>query len=139
MNSDPLLRRPSKYSLLAVGGIPYDQRAAVSKLAVTVGYGRGGLSELPGSKQEVWAAIAALHSRSNTLLLGSDGTESAFKHAHLDEFEIIHLAVHGVADEKHPDRAALMLLSDPSAGEDCILQPVEIMQQLTNEDVVVLA
>src|SRR5260370_25006540 len=82
MNSDPLLRRPSKYSLLAVGGIPYDQRPDVSKLAVTAGYVRGGLSELPGSKQEVLAAIAALHSRSNTLLLGSAGTESAFKHAH---------------------------------------------------------
>jgi CHAT domain-containing protein len=139
MNSDPLLRRRPKYSLLAVGGISYDQRPDVSKLAITAGYVRGGLSELPGSKQEVLAAIAALNSRSNTLLLGSEGTESAFKHAQLDEFEIIHLAVHGVADEKHPDHAALMLLSDPAAGEDGILQPFEIMQLHTNAEVVVLS
>src|SRR5260370_37393883 len=51
MNSYPLLRRPYKYSLLAVGGIPYDQRPDVSKLAVTAGYVRRCLCAWPRPKQ----------------------------------------------------------------------------------------
>ena len=139
MNHNPPMQHAQKHSLLAVGGISYTQKPEVSKLAVSTGYVRGGLTELPGSKQEVLAASAALKDQPNTLLLGSDATESAFKHAGLDEFQVIHLAVHGVADEKHPDRAALLLLSDPASGEDGILQPFEIMQLHTNADVVVLS
>lgn len=139
MNADRRLRQSRRYPLLAVGGVSYDQRPDVSKLAVTAGYVRGGLGELPGSKQEVLAASTALNSQSNTLLLGPAATESAFKHAPLDDFEVIHLAVHGFADEKHPERAALMLLSDPAAGEDGILQPSEIMQLHTNAEIVVLS
>jgi CHAT domain-containing protein len=126
-------------ALLGVGGVSYNQNPDRGKLAATAGYVRGTLSNLPGSKEEVLAASAALPNPSNTLLLGSSATESAFKRAPLDRFSIIHLAVHGMADEKHPDHAALLLLSDPAAGEDGILQPSEIVQLHIHADLVVLS
>jgi CHAT domain-containing protein len=132
-------RKPPVRSLLAVGGVPYDQRQDTTQSAAKAGYVREGLGELPGSKREVLLANDAVGGHLSKLLLGSAATESAFKNAHLDDFEIIHLAVHGVADEKHPDRAALILLSDSASGEDGILQPHEIMQLHINSSLVVLS
>jgi CHAT domain-containing protein len=125
-------------SLLAVGGVPYDQSASF-RVAVTRGYSQNGLTDLPGSKDEVLAVTAALSSPQNLVLTGTDATESAFKHAQLDRQRVIHMAVHGIANEKHPDRAALILLSDPGAGEDGILQLSEIVRLHLNADLVVLS
>jgi CHAT domain-containing protein len=47
--------------------------------------------------------------------------------------------VHGVANEKHPERAALILLSDPSSGDDGILEASDIVHLRTNADLVVLS
>ena len=44
----------------------------------------------------------------------------------LDDFRIIHLATHGVADAQFPDRAALVLGSSPVSDEDGLLQVREI-------------
>jgi CHAT domain-containing protein len=47
--------------------------------------------------------------------------------------------VHGVANEKHPERAALILLSDSSSGDDGILEASDIVHLHTNADLVVLS
>src|SRR5205814_4832023 len=72
-------------------------------------------------------------------LIGTSATKSAFEHSDLADHAIIHLAVHGVANEKHPERAALILLSDTSAGDDGILEASEIVHLHTNADLVVLS
>jgi len=94
---------------------------------------------LPASKEEVLAAQAAFPSDSDTVLLGPSATKSAFEHSGLDQHSIIHLAVHGVANEKHPERAALILLSDSSSGDDGILEASDIVHLHTNADLVVLS
>ena len=71
--------------------------------------------------------------------MGPAATKAAFKQAQLDNRRIIHLAVHGVANEKHPERAALIFLSDPKHGEDGILRAGEIARLHTNADLVVLS
>ena len=135
----PRSQPSTKHLLLAIGGIPYDQKPDLNKVVVNAGYVRASLDELPGSKREVLQANAALRSPTNTLLLGDAATESAFKRASLDQYEVIHLAVHGVADEKHPDHAALILLNDSASGEDGMLQAYEIIRLHTNADLVVLS
>lgn len=130
--------RPISRTLLAVGGIPYSP-AELKQVSLTRGYEGSDLSDLPASKDEVIAADAAVHDRSNTLLLGSNGTESAFKHADLSDYRIVHLAVHGFASKTDPNRSALVLLSDPSAGEDGFLQASEIVQLRLNADLVILS
>ena len=128
-----------KRSDVLIGGIPYDREADLNKVIIQAGYVRENLDGLPGSTREVLAADAALRSHTNRLLLGEAATESAFKRADLHEYKVVHLAVHGVADEKNPDHAALILLNDSGSGEDGILQPYEIMQLRTNADLVVLS
>ena len=125
--------------LLGVGGVPYAGEAVLAKVATTRGFTRGTLGDLPGSKEEVLAVDAEFHTSANTLLVGPAATESAFKRAQLDQRRIIHMAVHGFADEKHPERAALILLSDPQRGEDGLLRAGEVARLHTNADLVVLS
>ncbi len=126
----------SAQTVLAVGGVPYD-RSNLTQSAVTRGYSSTALSNLPGSREEALAAAAAFPSRSRTLLLGDSATESAFKKE--SNRRVIHLAVHGIANETQPERAALVLLSDPAHDEDGFLQASEIVQLPLNADLVVLS
>ena len=125
-------------ALLGVGGVPYDQTPELNKLATLRGYTSGALTNLPASKDEVLAAQAAIGNGSDTLLIGPGATKSAFEHS-IDQYAIIHLAVHGFANVKHPDRAALILLSDQKSGDDGILEASEIVHLHTNADLVVLS
>ncbi len=131
--------RTAQRALLGIGGIPYAQNAELTKLATMRGYINSPLVDLPASKEEVLAAQAAIRGDSDTVLLGPSATKSGFEHSGLDQHSIIHLAVHGVANEKHPERAALILLSDSSSGDDGILEASEIVHLHTNADLVVLS
>jgi CHAT domain-containing protein len=71
--------------------------------------------------------------------LGQDATEAAFKSQPLADFKIIHIAAHGIASPKFPDRAALVLGTDPKAGEDGLLQVREIRDLSLNADLVTLS
>jgi CHAT domain-containing protein/cation transport regulator ChaC len=117
-------RKSSARGLLAVGGVPYQQSGTK-------------LGDLPSSSDEALNAVAALPNPSNTLLLGNEATETAFKQS--VNRRIIHLAVHAIANNSSPDRAALILLSDPQHGEDGSLYPSEIVQLPLDADLVVLS
>jgi CHAT domain-containing protein len=117
-------RKSSARGLLGVGGVPYQQN-------------RTKLGDLPSSRDEVVEAAAALPNPSNTLLLGKEATETAFKKS--VNHRIIHLAVHAIANNTSPDRAALVLLSDPQHGDDGSLYPSEIVQLPLDADLVVLS
>jgi CHAT domain-containing protein len=129
----------SQRALLGIGGIPYEKNAELTKVATLRGYISGPLVDLPASKEEVLAAQAAIRSDSDTVLLGPTATKSAFERSGLDQHSIIHLAVHGVANEKHPERAALIFLNDSSSGDDGILEASEIVHLHTNADLIVLS
>lgn len=131
--------KPVERALLGVGGIPYDQTPELKKLAVMRGYVRTPLVDLPASREEVAAAQTVLRADGNTLLLGSEATKSSFKESISEQHAVIHLAVHAVSNEKHPDRAALILLSDPQLGDDGILEASEIVHLRTDADLVVLS
>lgn len=130
---------PAKRALLGVGGIPYDQTLELSKLAMMRGYLSNALVDLPASREEILTAQAALRTDGNSLLIGSRATKFAFKDAALEPHAVIHLAVHGVSNEKHPDRSALILLSDRQSGDDGILEASEIVHLRTKADLVVLS
>ncbi len=127
LTTEPHRQPGDQRGLLAVGGIPYD-RDTLKQVATTRGYDGNALSDLPASKDEVLAANSALSNLSNTLLLGINATESAFKRAAIENYRVVHLAVHGYASPTNPDEAALVLLSDSHAGEDGLLHPAEVVQ-----------
>lgn len=94
--------------------------------------------ELPGTRQEIMAA-GRVFGRKSVLLMGSEASEAAFKAEPLSKFNIIHLAVHGVAALEYPERAALVLGSDPQNHEDGLLQAREITALPLNADLVTLS
>jgi CHAT domain-containing protein len=133
-------RRPTSFghALLAAGGVPYSP-TELKQASITRGYDPGALSDLPASKDEVIAAEATLHGPGDLLLIGPRATESAFKRAATSQYAIIHLAVHGYASTTERNRSALVLLSDPAAGEDGFLQASEIVQLPLHSELVVLS
>ncbi len=124
-------------ALLAVGGVPYGT-SGIKKTAITRGYAPDALYDLPSSRDEVLAAAARLRSSASKLLMGRQATETAFKEASTGPYRYIHLAVHAFSNDD-PDRAALVLLSDPARGEDGFLQASEIVQLRLQADLVVLS
>jgi CHAT domain-containing protein len=72
-------------------------------------------------------------------LVGDAATETALKNDDLSRYEVLHLAAHGFADQKFPERAAIVLLSDVGAGEDGLLQPREIARLGLRARLVVLS
>jgi CHAT domain-containing protein len=80
------------------------------------------LSPLPAADDEARVAVAAFRGRGSVL---RDATESAFKTAKLSDASILHFALHGIANAKYPQRAALVFRPDETA-EDGLLQAHEI-------------
>jgi CHAT domain-containing protein/tetratricopeptide (TPR) repeat protein len=136
LRSNPI---PFKYKagLLAVGGVPYGH-SRVRQDAQTRGYKPGLLWDLPGSLDEVIAADHALANASNKILTDRNATETAFKQAAASGYRYIHFAGHAFSDDD-PDRAALVMLSDPQHGDDGFLQASEIVQMRLSADLVVLS
>ena len=129
-------RKHPSQGLLAIGGVPYGH-SNLRETALTRGYSETGLTDLPSSGDEARAAMAALPNKMNELLIGDKATEAAFKNS--TDHSMIHLAVHAIAIQTTPDRAALVLLSDPKSGDDGFLQASEIVQLPLNADLVVLS
>jgi CHAT domain-containing protein len=94
--------------------------------------------ELPGTKQEI-EAVGRLFGSKSVLLMGAYASEAAFKAEPLANFKVIHLAVHSVAAPKYPERAALVLGSDPQNHDDGLLQAREITTLSLNADLVTLS
>jgi CHAT domain-containing protein len=128
--------------LLAVGNVAYP---ASGPSPNTTRETRGmfdasgsGITALPSTADEI-AAIAALAGPKSVVLNGRAATEKALKSQPLRSFSVLHLAVHGVADSKFPDRSALVFGSDAAAHEDGLLQVREIESLPLNADLVTLS
>lgn len=130
-------RRPANTlaMFLGVGGLPYDTSSR-PRVATTRGY-EAQLGNLPGSATEIRNAANIAEGKA-TLLLGKQGTETAFKTA-APNHRIIHLAVHGRANSLYPEKAALVLLPDPETKEDGLLVSTEIVDLQIAADLVVLS
>lgn len=99
------------------------------------------LKNLPGSREEVQSAAAILKGTdiSSTLQVGPDATEFAFTHTALANYQVIHLAIHAVANQDDPSRAALIFPPDAAHGDDGLLGPRDIATLHFGARVVVLS
>jgi len=136
-------REPLPMTLVAVGGAIYSGTAggktpSESNAANFFDLEAVTFPKLPGSKQEV-QSIGNIVSGSTQLLLEGDATETGFKTLSLENFRIIHLAVHGIANAQFPDRAALILGTSATSNDDGLLQVREIRDLPLRADLVVLS
>jgi CHAT domain-containing protein len=148
-----LLRAPrnsdrTRLNFLGVGGVIYSKAEFVAtkggpssnkaQAADLFGIDPVAFSNLPGSKQEVTSIVGIVPGPSK-LLLDTNATEADLKSIPLADYRVIHLAVHGVASPQYPDRAALVLGSSITSGEDGLLQAREIRDLDLHADLVVLS
>jgi len=97
-----------------------------------------GLHDLPQTRAEV-DEIGKIVGSDSVILLGKNATETAFKKQPLDQFRILHLAVHGFADAQYPERSALVLGTDPQSADDGLLQVREIIRLRLNSELTTLS
>ncbi|WP_161557626.1 CHAT domain-containing protein [Acidisarcina polymorpha] len=86
------------------------------------------LDPLPQSKQEV-QTIAGYFPGAATLLLGHAATTANFTARPLDQYRVIHLALHGYANVEHPERSALAFAPDASTRNDGVMD-LQAIQRL---------
>ena len=130
---------PAPKPLLAVGDVAYEDKGSVGRsiprpvsLRGRIERGIADLSgialrDLPETREEV-EEIGKIAGPDAVLLLGKDATETAFKNEPLDQFRVLHFAVHGFADTQYPERSALVLGTDAKSGDDGLLQVREIIR-----------
>jgi len=97
-----------------------------------------GLHDLPRTRDEI-IEIGKIVGRDGVVLLGKDATETALKSEPLEQFRVVHLAVHGFADTQFPERSALVLGVDPKSADDGLLQVREIIRLRLDADLTVLS
>jgi CHAT domain-containing protein/tetratricopeptide (TPR) repeat protein len=92
---------------------------------------------LPAADDEVRSVGSILGAEQTTVLLGDAATEAEVKRQPLQDFQVMHFAVHGIPSTKFPARSALLLR--PAAEEDGVLQAREILGLRLNADLVTLS
>ena len=110
------------------GGVPGDGLRALAALGRRFG-------ELPFAELEAKRAIAQVGGVGRT---GSQATEAYLKQTDVARFGILHLATHGIIDDEHPDRSAV-LLAPGGAAEDGLLQPRDLIELNLHGRMVVLS
>lgn len=81
------------------------------------------LGPLPYARAE--GRAIARHLRTVLTLVGADASERAIKDADLQQYGVLHLAAHAIADETRPQRSAVVLAAGDHR-EDGLLQAPEI-------------
>lgn len=135
---------------LAVGDAPYQNQANVTAELVKPSGVKNrllrGMSDtfgtplydLPETRDEV-LDIKRILGDDGIVLLGAKATETAFKAERLTDFKIIHLAVHGFADTRFPERSGLILGIDSATRDDGLLQIREITRLRFDAELVTLS
>jgi CHAT domain-containing protein len=114
-------------TVLAVSASPEGEARATNTKPITRSvYDMDGtqLRPLPYANDEA-RAIGTILGGGATVLLDDSAKELALKQQPLQEYRVIHFAVHGIPSTKHPTRSALLVR--PAGGEDGLLQAREIL------------
>ena len=142
--------KPAPKPLLAVGDVEYENQGGSGRRIPPPASIRGrvergiadlsgiGLHDLPETRAEV-EEIGKIVGSDAVILLGKDATETGFKKQPLDQFRILHLAVHGFADTQYPERSSLVLGADPQSTDDGLLQVREIIRLRLNAELTTLS
>ena len=142
--------RSAPSPFLGVGDVAYENQGGAGKRIPAPDTVRGRvlrgvadlsgmhLQDLPQTREEI-EEIGKTVGPGAVILLGKDATETAFKKEPLDQFRVLHLAVHGFADTQYPERSALILGTDPKSGDDGLLQVREIIRLRLNAELTTLS
>jgi CHAT domain-containing protein len=97
------------------------------------------IGEIVGRGAEVLAGNTDAHTTAGIEYRRGAASEASFKDHRLKDYRIIHIAAHGFADPKFPERSGLFLGFDQARREDGLLQVREIRDLRLNADLVTLS
>ncbi len=121
------IKKSGKETVLAFGNPDFSRfKASVEK---------SNFSALPKSEEEV-LSIQEIYSGSSKIFLNNEASETNFKQ-NVSDYNIIHLATHGLFNDVNPMYSSLLLTS--GNGEDGYLSASEIIKMNVNSDLVVLS
>jgi CHAT domain-containing protein len=95
------------------------------------------LPSLPSANAEARSVGTTLGADVSTVLIGEASTELALKRQPLQDYRVLHFAVHGILSTKSPTRSALLLR--PAAAEDGLLQAWEVLSFRLRAELVTLS
>ena len=131
--SNPHVESPS---LLAFGNPKLGDEVVANVKAV---YRDETLAPLPEAETEVKTLKEIWGPRSSRVLIGKEAGKKAFK-AHAANYQIIHLATHGILDDTNPLYSRLVLArASDDPDDDGLLEAWEIMHLNLHADLVVLS
>jgi CHAT domain-containing protein len=126
------------------GGVPYRTLLAVGDPTITgqrrvpSTYRDFSLGPLPDAAREVRALQQLYTPEQSTILTGTSAQESVFKEV-ASRYRIVHLATHGLVDDRSPLYSALLFGRSRGDREDGLLEMREIRKLKLNADLVVLS
>jgi CHAT domain-containing protein len=97
------------------------------------------LPKITQVEKEICSIAGLFPKERRKLLLGSEAKEDILKKSNLTDFQIIHLSVHGIFDDRHWWRSGLILNCDRNGPEDGILGPLDLLDLRMGPDLVVLS
>ncbi len=97
------------------------------------------LRQLPYTRTEVNAITALFSATERRIYLGAEAQEERVKAEDLSGYRYLHFAAHGLIDENHPARSAIVLSVLSDSKEDGALQMSEVMRLKLNADLVTLS
>ena len=135
-------RAPPTRDLLALGDPVFAAEAETGSTAAEPVrlIGPGDLERLPYTGDEV-RSIARLfpEDRADVLLRG-EATEARLRRLSANRtYRYVHLATHGLINDRRPDFSGIALSADTTAATDGLLQAAEIFNLSVNADLVVLS
>lgn len=95
------------------------------------------LPSLPSANAEARSVGTTLGADTSTVLIGNASTELALKRQPLQDYRVLHFAVHGILSTKSPTRSALLLR--PATPEDGLLQAWEVLSFRLRAELVTLS
>jgi len=96
-------------------------------------------SPLPYSKEEVKGVARFFSKNRREIFIQQDAREEKLKEVPLKNYRILHFATHGLLDERHSIRSAVVMTLDEDPREDGFFQVREIYNTPLNSDLVVLS
>lgn len=94
------------------------------------------LRPLPAADDEA-RSVGQFFSDTSSVLTGAAANEQEIKRLPLDEYRVLHFAVHGLPSTKYPARSALLL--QPGGTDDGVLQAREILMLKLGAELVTLS
>jgi CHAT domain-containing protein len=97
------------------------------------------LVALPFSRVELEGIAALYPAAARRLVVGAGATEDTVKRAALGGYRYLHFAAHAYVNDTRPGRSGIVLVMNPRAKEDGVLQASEVMTLDLNADLVTLS